>query len=83
MLDQRSTADLFKGEFIGMYDKNSKPIHEGDTVQFYYKGELVTCKVVYVPEWAMFCLQWKDGYKNKFPMNPERYEVVDVNLASR
>jgi hypothetical protein len=55
---------------------NGKPIHEGDTVKFYYKGEFVICKVIYVPDWAMLCLQWPDGYKNKFPMNPEKYQVV-------
>ena len=68
--------NLFKGQFIGMFDKNGSPIHEGDSVQFYYKGETVTCKVVYVAEWAMFCLQWPDGYRNKFPMIPEKYEVI-------
>lgn len=70
------TPELFKGQFVGMFDMHGKPIHEGDTVRFYYKGDFVTCKVIYAPEWAMFCLQWPDGYKNKFPMNPEKYEVV-------
>lgn len=69
--------DLFAGDFIGMYDKNNRPIHEGCRVRLYYKGEYITCKVIYVPEWAMFCLQWPDGYKNKFPMSPEKYEVVE------
>ena len=68
--------ELFAGEFIGMYDKNNNPIHEGCNVKLYYKGQFVTCKVVYVPEWAMFCLLWPDGYKNKFPLNPEKYEVI-------
>ena len=26
---------LFKDQFIGMVDMNGKPIHEGDSVQFY------------------------------------------------
>ena len=75
-MDKQDISQLFKGQFIGMFDKNGKPIHEGDAVEFYYKGEMVTCKVVYVAEWAMFCLQWSDGYKNKFPMNPEKYQVI-------
>jgi hypothetical protein len=75
-MNKQNLTELFKGQFIGMFDKNGKPIHEGDSVQFYYKGELVVSKVVYVRDWAMFCLQWPDGYKNKFPMNPEKYQVV-------
>ncbi len=75
-MDEKESRQLFKGEFIGMFDKNGKPIHEGDSVQFYHRGENVTCKVVYAPQWAMFCLLWPDGYKNKFPMNPEKYQVV-------
>jgi len=76
MMTKQDLTELFKGQFIGMVDMNGKPIHEGDSVQFYYKGEIVTCKIIYVPDWAMFCLQWSDGYKNKFPMNPEKYQVV-------
>lgn len=65
--------DLFKGAYIGMKDKDGAMLFEGDRVQFHYKGQLVICTIVYVPEWAMFCLQWNDGYCNKFPMNPEKY----------
>jgi hypothetical protein len=75
-MSNQKSSEFFKGQFIGMADKNGRPIHEGDSVQFYYKGETVICKVIYVPERAMFCLQWPDGYKNKFPMNPEKYQVV-------
>ncbi len=75
-MKEQNLADLFKGQFIGMYDMYGNAIHEGDVVQFYYKGETATCKIVYAPEWAMFCLQWSDGYKNKFPLNPEKYKVV-------
>lgn len=75
-MSKANTQGLFKGQFIGMNDMNEKPIHEGDSVQFYYKGKSVVCQVVYVPEWAMFCLEWADGDKNKFPMNPEKYEVI-------
>lgn len=59
-----------------MHDKNGKPIHEGDQVRFYYKGEGVICKIIYDPGVAMFCLLWADGYKNHYPLNPEKYEVV-------
>ena len=75
-MDRQNATELFKGHFIGMFDMNGKPIHEGDSVRFYYQGEFVICKVVYVPEWAMFCLQWSDGYRNKFPMNPDKYQIV-------
>ena len=78
-MNEQDSSQLFRGQFIGMYDMNENPIHEGDSVEFYYKGEMVTCKVVYVAEWAMFCLQWPDGYKNKFPMNPEKYQVVQAS----
>jgi len=71
-----SNTDLFKGQFIGMYDQNGSPLHEGDEVQIYHKGKQVNCKIVYAPEWAMFCLQWPDGYRNKWPMNPEKYLKV-------
>ena len=75
-MNKEDLNELFKGEFIGMYDMNGQPIHEGDSVKFYYRGETVICKVIYVHQWAMFCLLWPDGYKNKFPMNPEKYQVV-------
>jgi hypothetical protein len=71
-----NTSDLFKGQFIGMFDKKGTPIHEGASVKLYHMGADVICKIVYVPDWAMFCLQWSDGYKNKFPMSPENFEVV-------
>jgi len=65
---------LFKGAYLGIEDKNGLKLHEGDQVRFYYKGEFVVCRIIYEPAWAMFCLQWPDGYKNKHPLNPERYE---------
>jgi hypothetical protein len=48
-------------------------------VRLYHNGSFVSCKIVYVPEWAMFCLQWPDGYKNKWPMNPDRYEKINLS----
>jgi hypothetical protein len=76
MADMERSFELFKGQFTGLTDMNGTAIREGDFVQFYHKGEMVICQVVYAPEWAMFCLQWPDGYKNKYPMNPEKYVVV-------
>jgi len=75
-MNKQNVTGSFKGQLTGMVDMNGKPIHEGDSVQFYYKGEMAICKIIYVPDWAMFCLQWPDGYKNKSPLNPEKYQVV-------
>ena len=75
--------ELFKNQFIGMLDRNGTPIHEGSSVRFYFKGTEVICKVIYVAEWGMFCLQWPDGYKNKFSLNPEKYEVVTTAPLSK
>lgn len=68
--------EFFKNAFIGLSDKNGKPIHEGNSVRLYYKGEYVICKIIYKPEWAMFCLKWPDGYENKFPLNGQDLEVL-------
>lgn len=71
-----STGPLFQNAFTGMHDKNGTPIHEGDTVRLYYKGEFVTCMVVYDPRHAAFLLKWPDGYINSYFMNGSSYEVV-------
>jgi hypothetical protein len=68
--------ELFKNAFTGMLDVKGREICEGSRVRFYYKGEYVICTVVYSKEAAMFCLKWPDGYINKHPMNPEKYEVT-------
>jgi hypothetical protein len=70
-------AGLFSKAFTGMYDKHKKPIHEGDRVRFYYKGEYVTCRVVYDVRNAAFLIQWPDGYINQYFMNGSNYEVVE------
>ena len=75
-VDQQETSHLFKGAFIGMYDQDGNMLHEGDRVRFYHKGQFVICRIIYVTEWAMFCLQWPDGYRNKWPINPEKYQLV-------
>jgi len=66
--------ELFKGQFIGMYDKKGAPLHEGDAVTLYHRGEWIICQIIYAHDLAMFCLKWPDGYVNKYPLNPERYE---------
>jgi len=76
-MSKEEIHDLFKNQFIGMHDKNGNQLREGDRVRLYHNGEFVICKIIYSLEWAMFCLQWPDGYKNKWPMNPDRYEKIN------
>ena len=75
-MSNNESSTLFKGVYFGMKDKAGNDLHEGDQVRFYYKGEFVTCRIIYEPEWGMFCLLWPDGYKNKYPLNPDKYERV-------
>lgn len=49
--------ELFKGEFIGMHDKNGVMLTEGSQVKLYCKGAYVVCSIIYKPDWAMFCLK--------------------------
>jgi hypothetical protein len=67
---------LFSGAYTGMNDKSGKPIHEGDRVRFYYKGEFVVCQVVYDGSNAAFLLKWPDGYVNQYFMNGAGLEVL-------
>jgi hypothetical protein len=67
---------MFEGQFTGMHDKNGQPLHEGDTVRFYHKGQFVNCTIIYDIQSAMFCLKWPDGYINRYPMNPDTYEKI-------
>ena len=69
-------SPLFSKAFTGMHDKNRKPIHEGDNVRLYYKGEYAVCRVIYDAKHAAFFLQWPDGYINQYFMNGGNYEVV-------
>lgn len=71
-----NSSALFQAAYVGMKDKNGNDLYEGDLVRFYHKGEFVTCRIIYEPDWGMFCLLWPDGYKNKHPLNPDKYERV-------
>jgi len=75
--DSDNALPLFSKAFTGMRDKNGKPIHEGDSVRLYYKGEYVICKVTYDLKHAAFFIKWPDGYINQYFMNGSSYEVVD------
>jgi len=65
-----------------MHDKNGNQLREGDRVRLYHNGDFAICKIIYSPEWAMFCLQWPAGYKNKWPMNPDRYEKNNLSESA-
>lgn len=67
----------FSKAFTGMTDKLGKPIHEGDKIKLYYKGEYVICQVIYDVKHAAFFIKWPDGYINQYFMNGSSYEVVD------
>ena len=75
-MSDENSSNLFKGAYFGMKDKDGNDLHEGDFVRFYFKGEFVMCRIIYEAEWGMFCLLWPDGYKNKYPLNPDKYERV-------
>ena len=71
-----NTLPLFSKAFTGMHDKTGKPIHEGDQVKLYYKGEYIVCQVIYDLKHAAFFIKWPDGYINQYFMNGSSYEVV-------
>jgi hypothetical protein len=60
--------------WTGLKDKAGKDIWQGDIVEFYYKGKDERCEIVLAD--GLFCLKWKDGYVNKYPLNPNNYTVV-------
>ncbi|HEY1039867.1 MAG TPA: YopX family protein [Bacteroidia bacterium] len=74
--NQNNIPSIFSQVFTGMHDKNGDPIHEGDQVKLYYKGNYVICQVVYDTKHAAFLLKWPDGYINQYFMNGSSYEVV-------
>jgi hypothetical protein len=67
----------FAKAFTGMHDKNGKPIHEGDDIKIYYKGEYFVCRVIYDVKHAAFFIKWADGYINHYFMNGSAYEVIN------
>ncbi|HXB40132.1 MAG TPA: hypothetical protein VNZ49_06290 [Bacteroidia bacterium] len=66
----KGSSSLFSKAFTGMYDKNGKPIHGGDHVKLYYKGEYVVCQVIYDTKHAAFFIKWPDGYVKKKKYKP-------------
>jgi len=66
----------FSKAFTGLLDKNKRPIHEGDRIKIYYKGEYTICEVIYDTRHAAFLVKWPDGYINQYFMNAGNYEVV-------
>ena len=57
---QNSGGPLFLKADTGMTDKRGRPIHEGDSVRIYHKGEYVVYKVIYDPRHAAFFIRWPD-----------------------
>lgn len=70
-------GEYFEPATTGLTDKRGMEILNGSNVQLYLKGEWHICRVIWFRPLAMFCLQWEDGYINKFQIHPENYQVVD------
>ncbi len=66
---------VYKRQYTEHKDKNGKEIYHRDNVKFYFKGEYVTCEVVWNIK-GLWSLKWSNGYINNHPLNPEKYEVV-------
>jgi hypothetical protein len=71
-----NVAPPFSKAFTGMNDKNGKPIHEGDKVRLYHKGEYIVCQVIYDSKHAAFFIKWPDEYVNQYFMNGGSYEII-------
>jgi hypothetical protein len=60
--------------WTGLKDKMNMDIWEGDIVECYYKGKNERSEIVFTD--GLFCLKWKDGYINKYQLNPSNYKIV-------
>ena len=63
--------------YTGFKDRIGRKIYEGDKVSFYYKGGTVQARIIFHESSGMFCLLWPDGYINQYPLNPEKYTLVE------
>jgi hypothetical protein len=68
------SKDLVTMLWTGLRDKSGKEIWEGDVVEHYYKGKHERCEVIFID--GLFCLKWKDGYINRYLLNPGNYNVI-------
>lgn len=69
---------VYVREYTGLLDKNGNEIYERDLVEFYYKGEYVTCEVIF--DNGCFKLKWNDGYINNYELNSTKYKIVGNSI---
>lgn len=57
-----------------LFDKNNTEIFYGDIVKFRTSNIVRTAMIEF--DGGMYCLKYRDGYINHYPLNPERYEII-------